>query len=135
MQLKKVEDGDCDKDAVLSGPDVQLAYAGSKLYYRSNTSIDFTMYHHVRCSCVEVIGCEVVSIGGDQATLELRRIYLDHDKLLANIEPAVQTEVQRRLHEVTEKNKGNINTALLTGGPSCTNLTEHACKCEQTCAS
>lgn len=120
----------------MTGAEVKLLYTGSKLFYRNNSCIDFTIYHHVRADCVEVIGCEAEATevdtdpeGGVRAgcncsgqTREIRRMYLDYNKLLVNIEAAVQAEAAKRLHAITERNKGNINVGVLTSGPSCTSL-------------
>lgn len=117
---------------VIEKAEVKLLHTGSKLFYRTSTCVDFTLYHHTMAGCVEVIGCEIDSDADCEAgcgqSREIRRIYLEYSKLLSNVEPVVDAEIKRRLHEVTERHKGNINTSLLTEGPSCSNNDQELAK-------
>lgn len=58
-------------------------YNGTKLFWRTQKSIDFNFYHHILPATIEVISFD------SEKHKELNRIYLDYENILEIIEPKI----------------------------------------------
>eukprot|EP01038_Epipyxis_sp_PR26KG_P006576 gene6576-9041_t len=69
-----VEDKELDKEAEVQveGIDFRILYSGSKLYWRSNETIELTFVHHLKIHVLEIIGFDF------STSRELNRLYLDY---------------------------------------------------------
>jgi hypothetical protein len=56
----------------IEGEHFTALYIGSKLFWRTQETIDFHFYHHILPHCIEIVGYDSVK------TKELNRIYLDY---------------------------------------------------------
>ena len=76
----------------VEGQDYKLLYYGSKFFWRSQENIDFSFFHHIACSIIEVVPFDVYK------NKELERLYFElgliHDRIDEDVE--VRLEGLRR---------------------------------------
>lgn len=75
------------------GHHYKLLYNGSKLFWRSQETLDIHVYHHIVPNCVEVISFHVKN------HKELNRIYID----LTSLEATLQVEISLKCAQEREK--------------------------------
>jgi hypothetical protein len=61
----------------VEGIHFKLLYAGRKLFWRSQLSVDLNVYVHMGCSCIEIIGAL-----SDSLPHELNRLYMSYDTIM-----------------------------------------------------
>lgn len=72
----------------VEGQDYKLLYYGSKFFWRSQDNMDLSFFHHMTCSCIEVVPFDVYK------NKELERLYFDLGKIHDIIDPEVSSKLQ-----------------------------------------
>lgn len=83
----------------------KLVYSGSKLFWRTQETVDVNLYHHILPHCIEIICFD------EGKGKEYPRLYLHYEQLLMNLNPLVEEQVKKHKAaleaELQEKLKAN----------------------------
>ena len=110
MHAKAIAKGESSATEALVEPKLQkqeegvhykLVYSGSKLFWRTQETIDIDIYHHLVVNVVEVIMFEPIK------GKELKRVYLDCGVISLIVDRVVESEVQDKLQLMQNAHKAN----------------------------
>ena len=76
----------------IEGAHYKLLYNGSKLFWRTQRTVDFDIYHHILPHAIEVIAFD------SEKHKEINRLYLDYEILSENVAERVKESVEVKLY-------------------------------------
>jgi hypothetical protein len=78
------------------GVDYKLLYTGTKLYWRTQKSIDFNFYHHVLADVIEIVAFD------PEKHKELNRVYLDYSIMMEWMSAKVKMGMIEREQQIAQ---------------------------------
>lgn len=107
--------------AQTEGTNYRLLYSGGKLFWRTGDDIEFDIYFHVLAHCVEVIAFHSVKN-------KEWRVYLDYEKILAQVSGALKDAIQKRTQDDRKKQSKFSVAKESTDAAKYDQIVEEECK-------